>query len=58
LHFVDTRTGKEYKLISKITTTGALDISLRDTYLITCDKFSQGEKNLIIWSTQAGKEVA
>jgi hypothetical protein len=40
LHFVDTRSGKETKLITKMTPTGALDISPRDTYLITCDKFS------------------
>jgi hypothetical protein len=39
LHFVDTRLGKETKLITKITATGALDISPKDTYLITCDKF-------------------
>jgi hypothetical protein len=58
LHFIDTRTGKESKLITKMTVTGALDLSTRDTYLITCDKYTQGEKNLIIWSTQTGKEVA
>lgn len=58
LHFVDTRSGKETKLITKANVTGALDISPKDTYLITCDKFQQGEKNLVMWSTQSGKEVA
>jgi hypothetical protein len=51
LHFVDTRSGKETKLITKMTATGALDISPKDTYLITCDKFQQGEKNLVMWNT-------
>ena len=52
LHFVDTRSGKETKLITKMTSTGALDVSPRDTYLITCDKFQQGEKNLVMWNIQ------
>lgn len=57
LHFVDTKTGQETKLVTKITPTGAIDISPRDTYLITCDKFQQGEKNLVVWSTQTGNEL-
>lgn len=37
----------------------AIDYSPKDTYLITCEKYSQGgEKNLFIWNTQTGKEVA
>jgi uncharacterized protein with WD repeat len=35
----------------------ALDFSPRDTYLITCEKYQQGEKNLVLWNAQTGKEL-
>lgn len=35
-----------------------MEHSPRDTYLITCEKFQAGEKNLIIWHTLSGKDVA
>jgi hypothetical protein len=38
IHFIDTQTGKESRLIVKTGVT-ALEISPRDSYLITCDKF-------------------
>lgn len=36
----------------------ALLISPKDSYLVTCEKFQQGSKNLIIWDCQKGREVA
>lgn len=50
LHFVDTTTGKETRLIDQYSVT-AIDLSPRDTYLITSEKFTQGKKNLLLWNT-------
>lgn len=36
----------------------ALSISPRDSYMITCEKFTQGGKNLIIWDCVKGREIA
>ena len=58
LHVVDCVTGKEIRLILKSTAISALSFSPRDSYFITCEKFVQGEKNLIIWDLATGKEVA
>jgi uncharacterized protein with WD repeat len=49
-------TGKERLLIVKSEVT-ALAYSPRDTYLITCEKYQQGEKNLLVWNSITGKEV-
>lgn len=57
IHFVDMKSGKETRLIDQYQV-NAISISPRDTYLVTCEKFVQGKHNLIIWSTQSGKEVA
>ncbi len=35
-----------------------MSISPRDSYLITCEKFTQGGKNLIIWDCNKGRELA
>jgi len=34
-----------------------LEYSPLDTYLITCEKYNIGEKNLLLWSSLSGKEV-
>ena len=57
LHFIDCATGKESRLIIKSGVT-ALSFSPRDSYIISCEKFSSGAKNLIIWDCRAGKEIA
>lgn len=57
LHFVDTITGKESRFIDHYSVT-AIDLSPRDTYLITSEKYNPGKKNLLLWSTSTGKEVA
>jgi hypothetical protein len=57
LHVVDCAVGKELRLIPKMTTISAMSISPRDSYLITCEKFVQGEKNLIVWDIARGVEV-
>lgn len=56
LHFIDTTTGREMRMIMQ---TGIRDMifSPRDNFLITCEKFTQGGKNLIILDVKAGKEV-
>jgi uncharacterized protein with WD repeat len=61
IHFIDSLTGKEIRLIMKYKTGScAISFSPRDSYLITCDKFIQGEneKNLVIYDCKTGKEVA
>ena len=35
-----------------------MEYSPRDTYLITCEKYVNGEKNLILWNSMTGKETA
>lgn len=57
LHVVDCATGKEQRLILKSTAISAMMFSPRDTYLVTCEKFVPGEKNLIVWEVATGKEV-
>lgn len=57
IHFVDTRTGRESRFIDHYGVT-AIDISPRDTYLITCEKYNAGKNNLILWHTVTGNEVA
>lgn len=57
LHFVDMATCQETRLIDQYSVT-AIDISPRDTYLTTCEKYVQGKNNLIIWNTKTGKEAA
>ena len=49
--------GKEVRLILKPTAISALSFSPSDSYFITCEKFVQGEKNLIVWDISTGKEV-
>ncbi len=58
LHVVDCHTGRELRLIIKSTPISALSFSPRDTYFITCEKFVQGERNLIVWNLETGSEVA
>jgi len=58
LHIVDCKEGRELRLILKATPISALAISPCDNLLITCEKFVQGEKNLIVWDIASGKEVA
>ena len=58
LHIVDCTTGKELRLILKPTAISALSFSPRDSYFMTCEKFVQGEKNLIVWDISTGKEIA
>jgi uncharacterized protein with WD repeat len=58
LHVVDCHTVKEQRLILKPTAISALSFSPLDTWFITCEKFVQGEKNLIVWSLATGTEVA
>jgi WD40 repeat protein len=57
LHVVDCATGKELRLILKSTPISAMSFSPRDSYLITCEKFVAGEKNLIVWDIATGREV-
>ena len=57
LHVVDSTTGRELQLILKSTAISALAFSPLDTYFMTCEKYVQGEKNLIIWEVATGKEV-
>lgn len=56
LHFIDTTTGKIQRMIMA-TGINSMLFSPRDSYLITCEKFVQGNKNLNVWSVQTGKEV-
>ena len=58
LHVVDCVSGKELRLILKPSTISALSFSPRDSFIITCEKFVQGEKNLIVWDIATGLEVA
>lgn len=53
---MDTTTGKERLLIVK-SNLSAIEYSPRESFLITCEKFTSGEKNLIVWSNKSGKEV-
>jgi uncharacterized protein with WD repeat len=57
IHFVDVASGKERLLIvhPNIST---IEYSPRDTYLVTCEKYVQGDNNLLIWNSLTGKEVA
>ena len=64
MHFIDTITGIECLQIVKMgSNISAIEYSPRDTYLITCEKYSPGaggstgEKNLLVYNTQNGKEV-
>ena len=36
----------------------ALEYSPLDTYLISCEKYSHGKKNLVVWYSHNGKELA
>lgn len=58
LHIVDCVAGKELRLILKSTSISALSISPCDSFFVTCEKFVQGEKNLIVWDINTGAEVA
>lgn len=58
LHIVDCASGKELRLIIRTATISALSISPRDSFFVTCEKFVQGEKNLIVWDILTGKEIA
>jgi WD40 repeat protein len=58
LHVVDCTTGKEQHLILKQTAISAMIFSPKDSFLVTCEKFVQGEKNLIVWDISSGLEVA
>lgn len=58
LHIVDCASGKELRLILRSATISALSFSPRDSFFVTCEKFVQGEKNLIVWDITSGKEVA
>ena len=53
---MDTVIGKEKLLIVKANI-NAVDYSPLGTFIITCEKFQHGEKNLILWSSKTGKEV-
>lgn len=50
--------GKELRLIPRASSINALSFSPRDSYIITCEKFTQGQKNLIVWDIKTGIEVA
>lgn len=56
IHYINTANGKEIRMIDQYSVS-AIDISPRDTYLITSEKFVQGQKNLIVWNTNTGREV-
>ena len=58
LHVVDCHSGQELRLILKSNAISALNFSPRDTFFTTCEKFVQGEKNLIVWELASGSEVA
>jgi uncharacterized protein with WD repeat len=55
IHFVDMTTAKEKLQIVK-SGVSAIDYSPKDTYLITCERYQQGEKNLVLWNSASGKE--
>lgn len=57
LHIVDSQTGRELRLILRSTPISAITFSPRDTYFVTCEKYVQGEKNLIVWNLQSGNEL-
>jgi hypothetical protein len=56
LHIVDCVDGRELRLILKSTPISSLAFSPRDTYIMTCEKFVQGERNLIVWDVATGQE--
>lgn len=58
LHIVDCHAGREVKLIIRQTAISALSFSPLDRFFVTCEKFVQGEKNLIVWDITTGREVA
>jgi uncharacterized protein with WD repeat len=53
---VDTESGKESRFIIR-RGVNCIDFSPRDTYLITCQKFVEGEKNLVLWDIKSGTEA-
>ncbi len=57
LHIVDCHAGKELRLVLHAQQISALAFSPRDTFFVTCEKFVQGEKNLIVWNLAQGQEV-
>ena len=57
VHMIDMKEKKE-KLMILRNGIGGINFSPLDTYLITCEKFTQGEKNLMIWNMKSGKEEA
>jgi len=58
LHIVDCHAGREVRLIIRQTAISALSFSPLDRFFVTCEKFVQGEKNLIVWDITTGREVA
>jgi|LauGreDrversion4_2_1035121.scaffolds.fasta_scaffold55302_4 uncharacterized protein with WD repeat len=58
LHIVDCHSAKELRLILRSVAISAVSFSPLDTFFVTCEKFVQGEKNLIVWDIATGNEVA
>jgi len=57
IHLIDMASGQEVTQIVK-EGVSALEYSPLDTYLISCEKYSHGKKNLVVWSSHNGKELA
>jgi hypothetical protein len=48
IRVVDMKTGND-KLLVENQNVSAFEISPRDTYLVTCEKLFEGQKNLKVW---------
>ena len=53
---MDTQTGNQ-KFIMRAGV-ASLAMSPRDSYLVTCEKYQQGYKNLVVWDCKGCKELA
>lgn len=56
IHLIDTIFGREKMMIVR-SRVSAIEYSPRDTFFVTCEKYVNGEKNLVIWNSMTGKEV-
>ena len=56
IHIIDMETKQQVRLIEKKSVI-AMEWSPNERYIITCQKFKEGQKNLDLWEAETGKLV-
>lgn len=56
IHIIDINTKQEVQFMQRKGIT-ALEWSIKDTYVISCEKFREGQNNLNVWDVESGKIV-